>query len=128
MRILIADDNRDAMLTLGILLRSEGHEVRMASDGLDAIRETAAFHPDVVLLDLEMPKASGHAVAHDVRRKFARGWPYLIAVSGRTSPEDRKHAEVSGFDHFVAKPYDPARLLKLIASIKRFPPNPATAP
>jgi len=124
---LIADDNRDAMLTLGILLRSEGHEVRMAADGLDAIRETADFHPDVVLLDLQMPKASGHAVAHDLRRKFPRGCPYLIAVSGRTSPEDRKHAEVSGFDNFVAKPYDPAGLLKLIASIKLSPPKRTTA-
>jgi CheY-like chemotaxis protein len=122
-RILIADDNRDAMLTLGILLRSEGQEVRMAADGLDAIRETADFHPDVALLDLGMPKASGHAVAQDLRRKFAAGCPILIAISGRTSPDDRKGAETSGFHHFVAKPYDPAVLLKLVATLKESAPD-----
>jgi CheY-like chemotaxis protein len=114
-RILIADDNRDAMQTLGILFRSEGHEVCLVPNGSAAIVEAEAFRPDVALLDLDMPGASGLVVAHALR-SYGAACPVLIAVTGMTSPADRKKAEISGFHHFIAKPYDPGELLKLVSS------------
>jgi CheY-like chemotaxis protein len=118
-RVLIADDNRDAVMVLSILLRSEGYDVRLAQGGKEALAQAAEFHPHVALLDLEMPDYSGFRVA----RELSRGWdgesPILVAVTACTETEARERAQVSGFDHFVSKPYNYQAMLKLLASLPR---------
>ena len=117
-RVLVVDDNRDTALTLGILLRSEGYIVRLANSGAEALKLAEAFRPDAALLDLHMPERSGFDVAIELQRRYGIECPILIAVSGHADPKNQGLAEISGFDHFVAKPYDPSALLELIAALR----------
>jgi CheY-like chemotaxis protein len=120
-RVLIADDNRDAVMVLSILLRSEGYDVRLAQGGKEAIAQAAEFHPHVALLDLEMPDCSGFRVAQELARGSNGQPPVLVAVTACTEAEAREMAQVSGFQHFVSKPYNHQAMLKLLASLPRRP-------
>jgi len=118
-RVLIADDNRDAVMVLSILLRSEGYDVRLAHGGKEALAQAAEFHPHVALLDLEMPDCSGFRVAQELSRGSNGEPPVLVAVTACTEAEAREMAQVSGFQHFVSKPYNHQAMLKLLASLRR---------
>ena len=118
-RVLIADDNRDAVMVLSILLRSEGYDVRLAHGGKEALAQAAEFHPHVALLDLEMPDCSGFRVAQELSRGSNGEPPVLVAVTACTEAEAREMAQVSGFQHFVSKPYNHQAMLKLLASLPR---------
>ncbi len=118
-RVLIADDNRDAVMVLSILLRSEGYDVRLAQGGKEALAQAAEFHPHVALLDLEMPDCSGFRVAQELSRGSHGAPPVLVAVTACTEAEAREMAQVSGFQHFVSKPYNHQTMLKLLASLPR---------
>jgi len=115
MRVLIADDDREAVVRLGILLRSEGHQVWSTQDSLEVGTAVREFKPQMVLLDLEMPERDGFQVAEDLCRDYGPDCPVLVAVTGHSTPRDRARAKASGFHHFVAKPYDPEELLSLVA-------------
>ena len=117
LRVLVVDDDRDAVMTLGILLRSEGVDVELASGGLQVPRAVAEFKPDAVLLDLAMPDHSGLNVAQELKQCYGPRCPVLIAVTGCSTEADRERTATSGFQHHVAKPYDPNALLKLVQSI-----------
>jgi DNA-binding response OmpR family regulator len=112
-RILVVDDNADAADSLGMLFQVRGDEVRIAYDGLEALEIAAQFQPEIVLLDIGMPKISGYDVARRLRE--ARGDSVvIIAISGWGQDEDRKRARDSGFDHHFTKPVDFEALLALI--------------
>lgn len=116
MRVLIADDNRDAVLTLMALLGDEGHQVRGVFQGSDVLPAIRDFDPDAVLLDIKMPGLSGYDVARKIRSKYGEARPRLIAISGHYKlGADRVLAEIVGFNHHVGKPYDPRALLALLA-------------
>jgi CheY-like chemotaxis protein len=115
MRVLIADDDREAVVRLGILLRSEGHQVWSTQESLEVASAVRAFKPHMVLLDIEMPERNGREVAEELLREYGEECPVLIAVTGHSTPEDRVRAKASGFHHFIAKPYDPEELLSLVA-------------
>ncbi|HUJ01292.1 MAG TPA: ATP-binding protein [Usitatibacter sp.] len=112
-RILVVDDNRDAADSLCMLLKSRGHEVRVAYDGLEAVGSAVAFHPDVVLLDIGLPKLSGYEAARRIR-EAGGAQALLIAVTGWGQEEDRRRARDAGFDHHLTKPVDPAAISWLI--------------
>jgi len=116
-RVLIADDHRDSVLTLGILLRSEGYQVELVESGKQALLQADRFRPHVVLLDIEMPDCSGYDVAQELNRRYGNECPVLVAVTSHDQDEDRRTAEKSGFDHFVAKPYSPWAMLKLLQGL-----------
>ena len=118
LRVLVADDNRDTVLTLGILLRSEGIEVRLASGGREVHGAVAEFRPDAVLLDIAMPDRSGLQVALDLLRDYGANCPVLIAVTAHSSDAAKRLTAKSGFKHHIAKPYDPDALLAVIAAIE----------
>ena len=106
------------MQTLGILLRSEGIEVRMLQRGTEALQVAQEFRPDVVLLDIGMPERNGYEVAQDLRKQFGREKPSLVAVTAYTGIAAKCQARASGFDHYVVKPYNPLALLKLVGALK----------
>jgi len=124
LRVLVADDDRDAVNSLLELLRDEGHEVRGVYTGLDVLDSVRDFGPDAVLLDIGMPHITGYEVARELRTRYASARPLLIAVTGRSQPSDRNLAQLAGFDHHVAKPYDPNALLELLKPLQkpRLPP------
>lgn len=117
LRVLVADDDRDAVESLLELLRDEGHEVRGVYTGLDVLDSVRDFAPDAVLLDIGMPRITGYEVARELRVRYASARPLLIAVTGRNQPADRNLSQLAGFDQHVAKPYDPDELLGLLRRI-----------
>ena len=120
LRILVADDERDTALTLAVILRDEGHEVQTVLRGDDALDLCRLFRPDVVIADINLPGASGYAIARELKERHRELAPLLIAVSGKwTSPTDRLLGEAVGFDHFLIKPCDPNALLPLLEPLRK---------
>ena len=114
-KILVVDDNVDAADTLTLLLRGEGHDVHTAYGGRDAIQIADAFKPEVVLLDIQMPKMSGYDLVRELRRHERAPRPLLIAVSAWGAESDKLASRQAGFDHHLTKPVDPGALLALLA-------------
>ena len=116
-RILVADDDKDAVLALTALLETEGYEVRGVYHGAEVLDAVFNFAPDVVLLDISMPRMSGYEVARQLRERYGSARPTLIAVTAMTRTVDRAYARAAGFEHHVAKPYEPKQLLALIGGL-----------
>jgi CheY-like chemotaxis protein len=116
-RILVADDDMDTVQSLLMLLREEGYEVRGVHRGAEVLQAVFNFAPDVVLLDIGMPQMSGYDVARTLRERYGSARPALIAVTGRALEADRQQARAAGFEHHVAKPYEPGALLRLIGEL-----------
>jgi CheY-like chemotaxis protein len=117
MRVLLADDDRDGALTLSTLLELEGYEVRVVHGGQEALDAAREFRPHVMLLDIGMPKITGYEAARRLRQRYGDDCPVLVAVTGWKQASDKILATLAGFDHHVAKPYDPAALISLLAKI-----------
>ena len=132
-RVLIADDNRDAAATLVLMLERLGYETRSAHDGLQAVELAGTFRPDVALLDLGMPRASGLEVARRIRLQPWGQQTVLVALTGWGQVEDRQRTSAVGFDHHLVKPVSPRDLASLLASFgsgrraQPEPPGPETA-
>lgn len=109
-RILIVDDNVDAAQTLDLLLRSLGHQTRVAYDGALGLKLAEEFHPEVVLLDIGMPGIDGYEVAR--RLRATRAAVRIIAVTGWGQEADRQRSREAGFDIHLVKPVDPQELLR----------------
>ena len=114
-RVLVADDNRDAADTLGLLLELYGHEVRIAHSGNAALEVAHSFRPNVALLDIAMPDLSGYDVARNLRLDTTSPRIVLIALTGYGQDGDKERAHEAGFDHHLTKPVDPSKLEALIS-------------
>lgn len=114
-RILVVDDNRDAAQSLAMMLDLRGHETRLAHDGLEALDMASAFLPDVVLLDIGMPRMNGYDAARELRRRMGRR-VRLVALTGWGQEEDRRRSKEAGFDLHLVKPVEPGALMDLLAS------------
>jgi CheY-like chemotaxis protein/two-component sensor histidine kinase len=125
-RILLADDNRDALESLATLLQCDGHEVRTAADGAEALEVAAECHPDIVLLDIGMPKLDGYEVARRIRAEPWGKSAVLIALTGWGQDEDRRRSREVGFDSHLVKPLDPEALSTLLARLPARTREPAT--
>ncbi|MGE5093667.1 MAG: CHASE3 domain-containing protein [Betaproteobacteria bacterium] len=112
-RILVADDNADAAESLARMLRMMGHEVKTVADGEECLAAFADFQPDVVLLDIGMPRMDGYAAARAIRERWGRR-ALLVALTGWGQEEDRRRAREAGFDHHFVKPAEYARLARLL--------------
>jgi signal transduction histidine kinase len=119
-RILVADDNRDALESLATLLQINGHEVHTASDGAIAIELAARLRPEVALLDLGMPKCDGYEVARRIRSEAWGKNTVLVALTGWGQDEDRRRSREAGFDSHLVKPLDLDALTDFLA---RLPPS-----
>jgi CheY-like chemotaxis protein len=118
-RILIADDLRDTVDSLAMMLRLAGHEIQTAHDGLEAVQAAAVFRPDVVLLDIGMPKMNGYEAARHIRAQPWGEKMVLVALTGWGQEEDKRRATEAGFDHHLTKPVEPDVLHKLLAVLSR---------
>jgi PAS domain S-box-containing protein len=119
-RVLVVDDNTDAADGLARLLRMQGHEVTTAADGLEAVEAASRLDPDVILLDIGLPRLDGYEVARRIRMAAAlRGAvdsnrPRIIALSGYGQEDDRRRSREAGFDHHLVKPVELCDVLPLI--------------
>src|SRR5690606_16502287 len=103
LRILVADNNADAAESLSLLLRAAGHETHIAHDGLQAVEASRRIHPDIVLLEIGLPRLNGYEVARAIRARANGNRPRIIALTG-WGQGDRHRAAEAGFDKHLTKP------------------------
>ena len=114
-RILVVDDNRDAVESLSLLLEIDGHTVLAAYDGQEAVASAAAHRPDVVLLDIGLPELNGYEVAQMIRAEPWGAQVLLVALTGWGQDEDRRKSQQAGFDAHLVKPVEYQALAELLA-------------
>jgi DNA-binding response OmpR family regulator len=110
----VADDNHDAANSLATLLTLRGHDVVIAYDGEDAIEKAKRFTPDIVMLDLGMPRLDGIETARRLRALPGGEKLRIMALTGWGKLEDRARTRAAGFDFHLVKPVDPADLERLL--------------
>jgi len=115
-RVLLVDDNEDAVDLLSALVKRAGHEVVVAHGGFDALAALERFHPSVAVIDIGMPEMDGYELAARIR-KHAGAQPYLLALTGYGQATDRDRGAAAGFDRHLVKPVDLAHLLRVIADV-----------
>jgi CheY-like chemotaxis protein len=118
-RVLVVDDSADTAESLALLLTVQGHEVRTAHDGPAALQAAEAFRPEVIFLDIGLPRMDGYEVARRLRGQMGLRDATLVAVTGYGQEEDRRRAEEAGFDAHLVKPADPGALERLLAAAGR---------
>jgi two-component system KDP operon response regulator KdpE len=125
MKIIVADDDRQILGALRIILTARGYEVIIARDGKEALDSVVANHPDLVILDLGMPHLNGLEVIQAIR-----GWSSvpILVVSGRSSSTEKVHALDLGADDYVTKPFATDELLARIRALGRRQPAGDDAP
>ena len=116
-RILVVDDNKDGADSLAMMLQIMGHETRTAYDGAVALEAAGTFLPDVVLLDIGLPKLNGYEVARRIREQPWGACMVLIAQTGWGQEEDKCRSKDAGFNFHMVKPVDCAALEKLLAGL-----------
>ena len=116
-RILIVDDNEDGAESLAMLLQFGGHETQKAHDGVAALAAAERFRPDVVLLDIGLPRLNGHEVCRRIRQEPWGKDMVLVAFTGWGQEEDRQRSREAGFNTHMVKPVDHDLLEKLLASL-----------
>lgn len=114
MRVLVVEDNPDALATLGAVLRYEQYDVMTASSGAMALAMAELSPPDVALLDIGLPGMDGYAVAQALRRQAAGRRLHIVAITGYGKPEDKERAAKAGFDAHLTKPAHPMNVIKLL--------------
>jgi PAS domain S-box-containing protein len=115
-RVLVVDDNIDAAETLAALLSIEGHEVRTAASGADALELVREFIPQVAFLDIGLPVMSGYELALHLRAQPHLAHATLVALTGWGQEADRQRSRAAGLDHHLTKPVDPQELLAFLAT------------
>jgi CheY-like chemotaxis protein/two-component sensor histidine kinase len=118
-RVLVVDDNQDSATSLATLLRMGGAETHLAHDGEEAVSAAESFRPEVVLLDIGLPKINGYDVCRQIR---ATDWGkdvLLVALTGWGQDADRRQAREAGFDHHMVKPVDYTALSEVLSRADR---------
>ena len=113
-RVLVAEDDRDAAEMMEVMLRYKGHDVRLASDGVQAVEIADAFKPHIAFIDIGMPRMDGYEAARRIRAALGSGI-LLVALTGWGQDEDKRRSREAGFDHHLTKPPEPDMLDRLIA-------------
>jgi signal transduction histidine kinase len=116
-RILVADDNSDALESLAQLLELGGHEIHKAADGVQALEAATRVRPDLVLLDIGMPGMDGYEVARRIRSQPWGREATLVALTGWGQETDRNRSREAGFDSHCIKPLDVQHLFTLLDSL-----------
>ena len=115
-RILLVEDNPDAAESLRVLLELAGHEVRVASDGLRALKVVDEFEPELAFVDVGLPGIDGYELATRLRAHPSCRSTLLVALTGYGRDKDKKRANEAGFDHHLTKPVDFDAIDRLLAN------------
>jgi CheY-like chemotaxis protein len=116
MRCLVVEDNVDAARMLELALSLEGHQVRVAFDGRDAVDLAAGFQPDAIVLDIGLPRMNGYDVARAVRALPGLSRVFIVGVTGYGQAADYGQSQEAGFDAHLVKPIEIETLLNALAA------------
>jgi signal transduction histidine kinase/GAF domain-containing protein/ActR/RegA family two-component response regulator len=122
-RVLVVDDNPDALHLLGEAIAESGHDVRMVGDGPSALLAVGTFAPDIAFLDIGLPAMDGYELAGLLRQVPSLAHTRLVAISGYAQDGDRQRALASGFTEHLAKPLDFERVMECIESAGKVEPS-----
>lgn len=114
LRVLVVDDHIDGAEMLAAMLGLAGHEIKTAHNGPDALAEARAFRPEIVFLDIGLPGMSGYDVATQIRGDTTLAGPFLVALTGWGSEDDKRRTKEAGFDFHLTKPVEAAALNEAI--------------
>lgn len=114
LEVLVVEDNRDAVKMLAMMLEQQGHRVRVAEDGFQALRLAAQRKTDVIILDIGLPGMSGYQVAESLRRELELNDSLILAVTGYVHEEDRLRSRQAGIDYHLVKPVEYETLAAVI--------------
>ncbi|MCY7315583.1 MAG: PAS domain S-box protein [Rubrivivax sp.] len=117
-RILIVDDNRDAAMSLAILFQMSGSETHTAHDGQEAVDAAAKLRPDIILLDIGLPKLNGFDACREIRQQPWSKTIVMVALTGLGQDDDRLRSREAGFDGHVIKPADFGELTRLLDTLR----------
>lgn len=124
-RVLIVDDEPNIRLSLEFLMRKAGYAVRSAGDGEEALAEVAREAPDVVLLDVMMPKLDGFTVCARIRAMSLARRVGIIMVTARGREVEREQARALGADDYIVKPFSAREAIERVAALLARSPDPA---
>jgi len=113
-RVLVVDDNQDAAFSMSMILKKQGHIVETAHDGVDGVAKAKHFQPQVIFMDIGMPRMNGYDACKAIRSQAWGRDLYIIALSGWGQAEDRSRSEEAGFDEHIVKPIDGRTLERLM--------------
>jgi CheY-like chemotaxis protein len=119
LRILIVDDNRAVVETLTALLESSGNTTHAAYDGLEAVRLAEELRPDVILLDIGLPKIDGYEVCRRIRQQEWGHKTMVFALTGLAYDDSSHESRSAGFDMHLVKPVEPEVLMTVLAATPR---------
>jgi len=117
-RVLVVDDKGDSADTLAKLLALSGHETQTAYDGNEAVGAVETFLPDLVLLDIGLPKLNGYEVCRRIRELPGGERIVVVALTGWGQEQDRRKSKEAGFNEHLVKPIEYGELMKLLAECR----------
>ncbi|MFT3880610.1 MAG: ATP-binding protein [Gemmatales bacterium] len=118
-RILVVDDNRDGAASLAMLLSLMGQDTRTAHDGIEGVEMAEAFRPELIVLDIGLPRLNGFDACRRIRQMPWAKNIVIVAATGWGQEEDRRRSHEAGFDYHFVKPVDPAEVVRLLSAVGR---------
>jgi DNA-binding response OmpR family regulator len=121
LRVLVVDDNRNTVESLTMLLDLHGNTTHTAYDGLEAVKLAEAVRPEIILLDIGLPRIDGYEACRRIREQEWGRNMIVVALTGLGHDDDRLRSRQAGFDMHLVKPVDPEILLAVLAATPREP-------
>ncbi len=115
-RVLVVEDTEHIVRTVTMCLHAHGYEVRVASDGLTAVEEAIHWAPELILLDLLLPKMSGYLVLEALKQDLRTSSIPVLVMSAKAQDQDIKLARSLGAVDYLVKPFHPKQLVQMIQS------------
>jgi CheY-like chemotaxis protein len=113
--ILVVDDNPQNLKLAKVILVSEGYDVKTATDAEDALKILESFAPDLILMDLQLPRMDGLQLTRQIKADPARSEMIIIAVTAYAMKGDKEKAFAAGCDGYMSKPFDADALARMVA-------------
>ena len=113
-KILLVDDERDLVETMEMALEAKGYEVICAYDGDEGLKQAVATHPDIIILDLMMPKMNGYHVCWELKNNDTTREIKVIMLTAKTQESDKFWGHETGADDYITKPFEMSHLIQRI--------------
>src|SRR6516225_8180537 len=121
-RVLVVDDDEVIRRLIAVNLQLEGFDVETAVDGQDCLDRVAAIDPDVITLDVMMPRLDGWETASQLRRNPATSAIKVVLITARAQEDDRMRGQQIGVDAYLTKPFDPSEMIRVVRELAGHPP------
>jgi DNA-binding response OmpR family regulator len=124
-RVLVVDDDEVIRQLIAVNLTLEGFDVATAVDGQDCLDKVAAISPDVITLDVMMPRLDGWVTAMELHKNPQTSHVKVVLITARAQQDDRSLGRQIGVDAYLTKPFDPGEMIRIVRELASAPPSPA---